>query len=466
MNAAKNLSHSDEWIRGKRVTVMGLGQFGGGLGVVRWLHGRGARVLVTDLSTREKLARSLEPISHAIADGSIKLRLGSHETADFQETDLVVANAAVPQPWKNPFLTAARDASVEITAEICLTVDRLNRDRVIAITGSAGKSTTTAMTVCALDATGRAVRCGGNIGGSLLGSTAISANGWAVLELSSAQLWWLSPASGRTGWSPKIAVLTNIAPNHIDWHGSVAHYIECKAQIRRNQGVGDIFISSFALENPVLAERAASETTEGAWWINGWQTALPLPAEIALSIPGQHQQRNAQLALAIAQACASIDGHPAPMEAARAALRNFQGLDHRLQPVATIAGIRCFNDSKATTPQATQLAIASFEDISRIHLIVGGFDKKVDLSPIRDLAPQLAGLYAIGVTQDALAPKPPAVRCGTLANAVDLAFQRAKSGDIILLSPACSSYDQFSNFEERGTQFVELVRARQAMPHC
>lgn len=445
---------------------MGLGQFGGGLGVVRWLHGLGARILITDLANEKKLGGSLDQIAAAIADGSVTLRLGSHEQSDFEQADLIIANAAIPQPWKNPFLDAARAAGVPITAEIRLAIERLGTMRVIAITGSAGKSTTTAMTVRALIASGREARFGGNIGGSLLGSPPTSPREWTVLELSSAQLWWLSQASGFQGWSPMIGILTNIAPNHVDWHGSVAHYIESKAQIRRDQTNDNIFISSFGIEGDAKALRCASESSSGAWWNNSWHAAVPAADAISLSIPGEHQRRNARLALAITLACAQMDGEPARIDAACAALGVFPGLDHRLQSVGTIDGIRCFNDSKATTPEATRFATASFEDIGRIHLIAGGYDKGVDLSSIRDLAPRLAGLYAIGATEGALAPTPPAMQCGTLAQAVECAFARAKSGDILLLSPACASWDQYTNFEERGKQFIDLVRARQSLNHC
>ncbi len=444
---------------------MGLGRFGGGLGVVQWLHGLGARILLTDLSSESSLAESLKPIADGIANGRIVLELGKHQHSSFQGTDLVVVNAAVPQPWANPFVATARTAGVPVTTEIRLCVERLQRERVIAITGSAGKSTTTAMTVRALRAQGWPVQFGGNIGGSLLGHAPAPANGWTVLELSSAQLWWLSSASGSAAWSPKIAVLTNIAPNHVDWHGSVAHYIDSKSQIRASQTSDDIFISHFPSEDRDGSERATRASTTGGWWLGGWDSNAPQADSISLSIPGEHQRRNARVALAVTLACARLDRQSAQLDTASRALESFPGLEHRLQSVGTIDGIRCFNDSKATTPDATRLALAAFEDISRVHLIAGGYDKKLDLSSIRELAPRLAGLYAIGATEEAIAPAPPAMRCGTLARAVECAFARAKTGDVLLLSPACASWDQFTNFEERGREFVQLVLARSTLPH-
>ena len=141
------------------------------------------------------------------------------------------------------------------------------------------------------------------------------------------------------------------------------------------------------------------------------------------------------------------------------AVRGFEALPHRLQFVGTHAGMRCYNDSKSTTPEATLLAVGAFPDPAHIHLIAGGYDKKVDLSAVRDLAPRLAGLYAIGATEDQLAPAPPAVRCRTLDAAVRAAADRARPGDVLLLSPACASFGQFTNYEHRGDAFTALVRA-------
>lgn len=462
MSAESIRGSDDRSFDGRRVTVMGLGQFGGGLGVVRWLLQRGARLCITDVAPESALAEPLAALSDAIKSGQITLRLGGHASDDFTRSELVVANAAVPKPWEHPLLCAARKAGVPVTSEIRLAVEQLDRSRTVGVTGSAGKSTTSSMLACALRAAGRRVVLGGNIGGSLLGST--EPREWTVLELSSAQLWWLSPESGFPGWSPRVAAMTNLAPNHVDWHGSLGHYLASKAGIRAFQGEDGVFLSSFDEEHPAQAKAMAQACPIGAWWLGGLGLGDVPP--MRLSTPGEHQLRNARLAWSTAAACAAIDGLPWDGVRAAAGLEAFTGLEHRLQLVGTFHGMQCFNDSKATTPEATAIALRAFSDWSRIHLIVGGYDKKVDLSSVRDLAPQLAGLYAIGATAPLLAPAPPAMRFATLAAAVDEAFSRGKAGDILLLSPACASYGEFTNFEERGRKFVDLVKGPRPAVRC
>ncbi len=222
---------------GLRVTVMGLGRFGGGVGVTRWLVERGASVLVTDMAPAEKLAEPLGDIDDLVRRGVVRTRLGEHNVSDFTDTDLVIANVAVPKPWENRFLRAAQAARVPVTTEIRLTIDRLpSRERTIAITGSAGKSTTSAMIHHALRTLGLPTAFGGNIGGSLLPEIergGITRETRVVLELSSAMLHWLGD------WSPRVAVFTNFSPNHLDWHGTLEHYRASKMRILRAQRPGD-----------------------------------------------------------------------------------------------------------------------------------------------------------------------------------------------------------------------------------
>lgn len=463
-------------LQGSRVLVMGLGQFGGGLGTTRWLAERGAHVLLTDLAPRHKLERSLTELQPLIDKGAVTLRLGEHVEADFASVDLVVANPAVPCPWENTHLAAARHAGVPVTTEIRLCVDRLNRARTLAVTGSSGKSSTSSMIARLLDHPSGSARLGGNIGGSLLNELPPS-DTWTILELSSAMLWWLGEGAALAGqqpWSPRVGVLTNLAPNHVDWHRSLGHYYCSKRHIRAGQHSGDVFVSLFAHEQPHTAADAAALC--GAWW-----ERADVPAEQELAdllravelpfVPGEHQRRNARLAILAAEAALRTElpsgASPAnatnPLRISRAhmlhVLKDFRALPHRLEFVGEFGGLQCFNDSKSTTPDATLLAVAAFPEPKRIHLIAGGYDKKVDLTAIRELAAQLGGLYAIGTTAPQLTGQPTAQACGTLENAVRAAAQRARPGDVLLLSPACASMDQFTNYEARGQAFSELVRA-------
>jgi UDP-N-acetylmuramoylalanine--D-glutamate ligase len=415
----------------QRITVMGLGRFGGGVGVARWLVERGARVLVTDLQSTEQLAPSVDALRDLIEAGRIALRLGEHDERDFAEADLVVANPAVPKPWDNRFLNTAIKAGVPITTEIRLTTEHLDRRRIIGVTGTAGKSTTAAMIHHVLTAAGARSHLGGNIGGSLLASSSPGRDDWIVLELSSFMLHWLGEGVGfkaAPGISPTIAVLTNLEPNHLDWHGTFEHYQQSKENIFRYQQPGD-----HALRGDTLPEL---------------QTPIPL------AIPGRHNQRNAQIALAAASRALEIE----PRELAPR-LADVAGLPHRLQLVAEHDGVRYFNDSKSTTPGATVLAVDAFDDPSRVHLIAGGYDKGSDLSPIAKLAPRLAGLYPIGTTGPAIAGAAGrhAIHCETLDRAIHEAINRLRAGDVLLLSPGCASWDQFTSYEERGNQFAQLV---------
>ncbi len=447
----------------KRATVMGLGLFGGGLGVTTWLLDAGARVLVTDRRSERELESGLRALAPWLESGQLKVELGGHSARSFVDADVVIANAAIPVPWTNPFLLAARAAGIPVTTEIRWSIEQVAAVRTIGVTGSAGKSTTSAMIDAVLRATGRQALLGGNIGGSLLGDPAVARADWITLELSSAQLWWLSAeAAAWSGvpdlaWRPTIGVLTNLQANHVDWHGTLQHYVQAKSGIVPAEGR---LLTCFAHDDPQSDALMALEAPS-AWW------RAPTPAResspVSLSVPGAHMTQNAHLALAALRMVAVMDERPLRLPDALRALADFPGLPHRLQLVGTIDGVQCFNDSKSTTPAATLRALDAFPSRGRVHLIVGGYDKRISLESIAALAPELAGLYAVGQVQDQLTMHG-GVPCGSVDGAVERALANARSGDILLLSPACASTDQFANFERRGERFVELVLAAGATP--
>ncbi|MFP4145251.1 MAG: UDP-N-acetylmuramoyl-L-alanine--D-glutamate ligase [Phycisphaeraceae bacterium] len=439
-------------LRDRRVVVMGLGRFGGGVGVARFLARQGARVLVTDLQPAGKLEASLAELKGA---ANLELRLGEHVAQDFAEADLVVVSPAV-DPRENAYLQAAVKGGAELTSEIRLLVEHLPTGaRTIGITGTAGKSTTTAMVGCALERMadslpGRPkVFVGGNLGGSLLGRVDEIGDGdWVVLELSSFMLEGL----GEAGWSPEIAAVTNFSPNHLDRHGTLEAYAEAKQQLFAHQDA----TRGVAVFGPGTSGRFEPRT--------GRVTRCELAdvrdmQRLDLLVPGEHNQVNAQMALAIIRA-ADLD-----CELATRAIEAFPGLPHRLELVGEQGGVRFYNDSKCTTPGAAMLAVESFQP-GRVHLIAGGYDKGSDLRPLAvHAAKRCRAVYTIGSTGDAIAGAAErsrgtaeVVRCGELERAVAEASERAREGEVVLLSPACASWDQFENYEARGSAFAEAVK--------
>ncbi len=459
-------------LAGKRITVVGLGRFGGGIGVTRWLCGQGARVTVSDQAEAASLAESVQ----ALAGLDVTLHLGGHRPADFLEADLLVVSPAVPRD--NPQFVAARGARVPWTTEINLFLQRCG-GRVIGITGSVGKSTTTAMIGDILSRKFHTL-VGGNIGKSLLDDLPrIDAQSVVVLELSSFQLEDLP----QVGISPGVAVVTNLTPNHLDRHGTMEAYGQAKKNIFRFQHAQDCLVlnSSCPITSAWAKEArgkvaffdgradaggvcgagvSSAMSNAGQAWR---QTTAAMPPQLqpfSLCLPGGHNQANAQAAWA------AVRELGISREEAAAALAKFAGLPHRLQFVCERRGVKYFNDSKCTTPEGCIVAVNSFPARTAV-VLVGGYDKHVSFDVMgKVLAEKAKAVVALGATRDSILAAIEAHRCDSLprvqaaddfAAAVAAAVEMADSGDNVLLSPACASYDMFVNYEQRGQRFIDLL---------
>lgn len=431
--------HHQEW-SGLRVYVMGLGRFGGGVGVTRYLAQSDATVIVGDSADRAQLSESLRSIHDLIDSKKVKCVFGPHRVEDLDGIDVLVVNPAVPMPWTNSFVQQAAHKGIAITTEIEILLRLLDPSKIIGVTGSAGKSTTSAMIDYALNKLQHHCLLGGNIGGSLLGRLdELRPDTLIVIELSSAMLYWLERSRAFVDRKIAVGCITNCSPNHLDWHGDESHYIDAKKAL-----IGSSHQS-------ILGPSLRDWSTESCMSIS---EDMPLSAS---AIPGHHNRINAEIAVRAVGLLA-----PHSKSDIQKAVSEFQGLAHRLEHVGEFAGVHFYNDSKCTVPGATLLAIEAIADRvleSQIHLIVGGYDKGSDLSPLSDLAPQLAGLYTIGATGKDLyrSASSNAFDCNDLEKAMIKIHSRTRKNDVVLLSPGCASWDQFPNYEARGNEFVALA---------
>ena len=447
--------------KGCRVTVMGLGSFGGGAGLARHLAEQGASVTVTDL----KDAAALQDAVAALQGLPVRFVLGEHRDGDFIDTDRVFVNPAVP--LTSPYLQLARSHGVPLDSELNLFV-RQCAGRIIGITGSVGKTTTTSLLGGILQAHDARTLVGGNIGGSLLSRLPdIEPDTPVVLEISSFQLEHLD----WLGYSPPLAVVLNLAPNHLDRHGTMAAYQAAKEVILAHQAPDDVAVLNW--DDATVRAMAARgrrlfysvhEPLEAGVYRDGNALVLASNGERCvlchdsdLRLRGLHNLGNA----AAAAAAAVTLGVP-PAAIARG-LQAFSGLPHRLEWVADKGGVAYYNDSKATTPFSTQCALQAFEQ--PVLLLAGGYDKGTpfdDLAHVAQARVRAALLYGHTAPKLAAAlkraPAPPdVIQLPTLDAALHRAAVLARPGDVVLLSPACASYDQFPHYEARGDRFRALV---------
>ncbi len=362
----------------------------------------------------------------------------------------VVKSPGVPR--EAPVIAAAHGQRLPVLGEVELAW-RLLPNAFVAVTGTNGKTTTTELIGHIHREGGLQVAVAGNVGtalSSLVGVTPPAAT--VVCEVSSFQL------EDADAFAPETAVLLNLAPDHLDRHGTFAAYVAAKLAIFARQGNDDVAVAPLGLgvedlggcaRRVLFGAGPGAELGERAGWL--WWDETPLLAVSELGLRGAHNRLNA---MAAAAACLA---RGVELDAVRAGLRSFAGVEHRLEEVATVGGVLYVNDSKATNVASTLVALDAFD--APVHLILGGRGKGQDFVPLRDpVRARCAGAYLIGEDAERIAAVVGGERCGTLARAVAAARAAARTGEVVLLSPACASFDQFEDFEARGRAFKELVR--------
>lgn len=434
--------------KGKKITLMGLGLLGRGVGDAEFLAECGAELLVTDLKTEEQLAESLDRLSRF---SNIAYVLGEHRLEDFQSCDMVLKAAGVP--LDSPYIAEAKKHHIPVEMSGALFA-RLSGIPIIGITGSRGKSTTTQLIYHTLTRAteGGTVHLGGNVRGvsNLQLLKSVEEGDIAVMELDS----WQLQGFGEAGISPHIAVFTNLLPDHMNYYkGNMEAYFDDKALIFANQDAGDVFITTPALFKEV--EKYVVRKKYAFLQEVVLTDAVEVPADWVLPIPGEHNQVNIALAIEALRATSLSE------EMIREEVESFEALPGRLQYVGEAHGVKIYNDNNSTSPAATRAGLEAVSEERNVVLIMGGSDKGLDMTSLLEIIPEYAKdivLLAGAGTDTIRHAFPDAPLCASLKEAVDEAFSRAEAGDVILFSPAFASFGMFKNEYERNDLFMSLVQ--------
>ncbi|MDQ6721548.1 MAG: UDP-N-acetylmuramoyl-L-alanine--D-glutamate ligase [Candidatus Dormibacteraeota bacterium] len=422
------------------MTSLVVGAARSGVALANHLTGTGERVRIVDRKSEPELAETIAQLP-----AGVDLRLGGYDEGVLAGVDIVYASPGVP--WDSTLLRRAREKGIAVSSEIDLFL-QLCPGTVVGITGTNGKTTTTALTGTVLAAGNRPVIVGGNIGDTVLDRLGeITPQHWVVLELSSFQLESVEKPHLHVG------VILNVTPDHLDRHGSFQRYTDLKARAVEFAGADDFAVLNGRDE---ACRRIAKRTRARVVWFDKHRPVPPMP------LPGRHNIENALAAAAVGRIAGLSDG------AIDAAVRSFKGVEHRLELVGEWDGVRWYNDSKATNPDAGRVALSAFPDTPLI-LIAGGYGSGFELGEW--LADVLANVEAVvligasaGTLAEALHNHPKVVRAANLEDAVDRAAGLARPGGVVLLSPAYKSFDMFKDFEDRGTQFRSFVYAKFLRP--
>ncbi len=449
-------------LKNKKVLVVGLGK--SGLAAALFLRRRGALVTVSDIRSADQLAKEIP----ALIEEGIMVEAGGHGLLTFRRQDLIVVSPGVP--LDTPELMQVKNFGLPVIGELELAA-RFLKGHTLAVTGSNGKTTTTTLLGEILEAAGLPTLVGGNIGVPVVSLIDKSDDDtWSVLEVSSFQL------ESTVEFHPSIAVILNITPDHLDRHGSFENYSAAKERIFAAQTAEDFLVLN--ADNTPCVEAAARSAarvywfsvehpvTQGAFLEQGFVVFRPAEGEAAekvipvrgIPLKGAHNIENV-LAAVVAARLAGVQA-----DVIRRSIEDFRAVEHRLEYVATHHGVEFYNDSKATNVDATAKAIAAFS--GGIHLILGGKDKNSDYTQLAELLRErVSAVYTIGAAAAKIESHLRGVvsihSCETLEKAVHIAAAAARPREVVLLAPACSSFDQFENYEHRGRVFKQLVKEMQ-----
>lgn len=445
-----------EDLAGKSVAILGMAR--SGMAAAEFLWKRGVRVTLSD----SRPAASLELEIQILKERNIQYEAGGHTMELFDSADLIVISPGVPMSL--PVLQHAAQKGKTLIGEIEL-ASRYLRGKVIAITGTNGKTTTTTLIGEILRTGGLPVQVGGNIGTPLISLVESSTEDtWSVVELSSFQL------EAAPTFRPDIAVILNITPDHLDRYASFEAYTQAKLNIFANQVSGDFAVLNY---EDLSLQRAAKKIRSQVYWFSGshevqhgtyaiggqiifdsGSASEPVMTCNEVPLKGRHNIENVAAAITAARLAGMASS------SISRSIRNFKAVEHRLEPVAEIRGVHFFNDSKATNVDATIKALEAFE--SGVILILGGRDKGGDFKVLSHLLQQRAkGVILLGEASDKIKTQlegiVPMAKAHNMDDAVKLAFQQAVPGNTVLLAPACASFDMFQNYEHRGREFKAAV---------
>jgi len=433
--------------KGKKVLIMGLGLHGGGVGVVKFFYKEGAEVLVTDLKTEQQLEESIIKLKNL----DIKYSLGGHKEADFTSSDLIIKNPDVPNT--SPYLEIARKNNISIETDVSLFF-KLSKAFIVGVTGTKGKSTTASLIFHILKAKYKRIFLAGNIGVSPLEVLSKAKKGDVViLELSSFEL-------ENLGKSPNIAVVTNIMPDHLNRYASMHDYIKSKKIIFKYQNKKDYLVLNYDDE---VVKSFAKEAKSKVVFFSLIENK-PVIKSIGFKLTGEHNIYNLLAAVSVAKI---LKLSPVVIERA---VKSFNGISSRQEFIKEVNGVKYYNDTTATMPDAVIAAIRSLNKKhpgSNLVLICGGQDKGLNYANlVKEIGREVSSVVLLpGTASDKIKEeivvekiKTPIILVQTMSEAVEKAKSQAKPKDIILLSPAAASFNLFKNEFDRGEQFVKIVK--------